>query len=1240
LSKRSLMLSTAAIALLGGAALADTTIDTAKTDPYTTGALLTGNTGTANAGKITITSAGSVDIAKAGQGAITINTNDWLLNKGYISNKDNNGAYGIHVDLSADRDFTGLNMGNNSLGTAIATGTGIYFDNTAGVTVSGSNGTGKIGIYLDANGCTTATCAFKGDITLAAGSGIGVTGDGSSAILINQKAVLNGTLTIAGTVSVTSNSMANSATNMYGLQSLGQVQGNISLETGSSLSAFGHGARAMSIQGSGVTGYIAIAGELKTSVNIPQITNANQQVNTTTNPEAGAALEIGANVGHGVAILGPGAGVAAASVSVTGTGPAIYISPLINSSATQTTPLTIGVYDRDTTNGGFSFYNRGSVSITPTNYNDSSTAMRLDGTSPSLQTVLTGGIFNSGVMSASAQSSNSATNTTSFGAIGIYVGSYVDLQENTAAKTASPSITVPGDRAALVNSNATGYGVIQASLNGTKGGVAQAIFISTYSNVPSIINTGLISASATTTDAALSGNAAGSSYPLAAFGIVDGSGSLTSIFNGGCIAAYAGVAAVGPSTCSTTKLTPLNNNTQTATAIYLKTSNPTAASLTGVTIKNYAGSNNATIVGDILFGTGNNQILDLQGTGSTASTVVGNVIYGPVSTGSTSGDRLIIGNNASLTGAVLSQVSTRTAGVQVDVAANGTLYLLNNSDTLRTYGYDCSATPDACTLKSTHFNVAAGGKVYLGVNRSMSESGGVVTAQEINFANDSTLDVQYASFVPPSEHKFVLMTAETGHLNIDPSAFATFSLASNKPYLLQTARMCMTTQTGCDRPAGLPSYLDAVVLDVTPKEAVDPNSFGHNTSHTFQPDTDNYLGLYPGSIAVAPIKTEAGTPTTLFEQANIALGIDDALGSSMIRGIHSKEEAQIAYNSFAPNLTGGTRAIAISITDSATGPVAARQRALRMYGRTEGEMTLWGQEFVQMIKDPGQGEIDPNTGFKTSPGFKDHGFGFVLGIDSGSPKYGWYGGAFTFYAGDVNELSRTSHQNQQWYLLSLYSAWRGKGLFLDTKLDAGYGHIDGKRFISLITPNGTNYREADNKHAGALISGSVATGAIFSYGAATLMPQLNLDGLYLREERYTEHNPVVTTLGDGFDLKVNQAYAKSLRAFIGFDARYDLELWDFFLQPEVRAGYRYDFINDPIKLKAAFAYANTSNPSNPTAGSTFTLTGPDPARGNFVLGGTLAATTGAWSLGLSFDMVRGQGGAVSQVGTVSILGRI
>jgi hypothetical protein len=1191
------MLSTAAVALLTSAAFADTSIDSSKSEPYTTGALLSGNTGQASAGNITITSAGSVSVAAA-QGALTIDSNNWLLQQGTLANKDKDGSSAIHVDLSEDRDFTGTSFVNTA-GTRISN-TGIYLDSSSTTSVNG-NGTGKYGILLDAAGCTMTPCSFKGAITTVAGSSLTVSGDQSTAIAIGTNAQLVGDLTIAGTVSASSTSTTQTATSMFGLYSLGTIQGNVTVAAGGTLAAAGHGAEAMAIMGGGVTGSITIGGALTSSVVTKQVTSYTQQVNTTTNPEGGPAMNINANVGGGIAILGattPSSSTVSGSVGMQGTGPAINISPL----STATTSLTIGVYTADTANPGFSFYNRGSIQATYTNYNRATTAMQLSGFSATQPTELTGGLFNSGAMSAAVLTNGTGQSTSGIAAIGLSIGNYVNFLPGSAKNAASGS--TPGDQAALVISGAASSagGSISASVTGSRGGIAQALTIGSLANVPSLINAGTISAMVTTSDATLAGTVS-SSNPVAAYAIIDASGSLTSIYNAGTISAVAGYQASQNGTVSA-----LDNNSQTAVAIVLG-GGASSASAAGVSILNYSSSTRAaTISGDIVFGTGLNQVLDLQGNGpSQASTVTGNVTYGMISSGSTSGDKLRIGNYSILTGQVITQETVRGAGVAVDVETHGVLNLLNTTN----------------SLNATSFTVVSGGTVNLGVNKSLTAVGGVVAAQSVSFASDASLGVTYESFVPQAEHQFVLMTADANKLTIGQSTLDAFNnpVTGSKPYLLKTATLCLTSSAGCPRPASLPVSQDALLIDVAPKSAAE-------------------LGLTVGSIALAPATTSAGAATTLFDQANIALASENDLGSAFINGIHNQKEAQQAYNNMAPNLTGGTRAIAISITDSATGPVGARQRALRMYGKTGGEMTLWGQEFVQMIKDPGQGAIDPNTGFKAKPGFKDHGFGFALGLDSGSPKYGWYGGALTFYAGDVNELSRNSHENQQWYLLSLYSSWRGTGLFLDTKLDAGYGHIDGKRAQALALSSSQVFvRVAENKHAGALLSGSVSTGGMFSYGATTLMPQLSLDGLYLREEGYTEHNPSTTTVGDAYDLKVNQYYAKSLRVFAGFDARYDLELWDFFLQPEARVGYRYDLVNDPVKLKMAFAYADTSSVTA-QPGTEFTLTGPDPSQGNFVLGGTLAATTNSWTLGLNFDYVRGSNGAIQEVATVNLLGRI
>ena len=1221
MSKRILMLSTAAAALLSSAALADTTLTSSdqKTTPYTTGTKLSSETGVENAGNVIIQSGGAINASEA-QGALTIDTSNWLLQQGTLTNKNNDGASAIHVSLLANPTYTNTSITGIS-GGGSASATGIYLDSGSSTAVTGT-GTGKFGIYLDSSSCTS-TCTFTGAITMASSSTLSVTGDkstalqlGTSADTATKYAILQGDLTIGGTVAASADTTGNnsySTLSMYGINSYGQIKGNVIVASGGTVSALGQGATGIALNGFGVTGGVTINGTVSTSIlNTNSNYNYYSKINTTTNAEAGSALEIGASITGGV-MVGGATGSASATYSGTlsslGEAATVVISPTY-STMTQTGPLTIGVY-ADSADPGFSFYNRGAITAGYTNYNKATVAMLLSGSGTGYETILSGGFFNSGKITATAQTSNDATSSTSVSAYGLVIADYVRLLPNDAVKNAPSAGSDPGDQAALVISGLTSAsGGISATVSGTRGGTARAIWISgSHSYVPSLINTGTITATATTTTADLKGNIANSTDPLAAIAIEDDSGTLTSIVNSGTIYAAAGYAS-----SSSTTPTAIDNDSQIAIAIRVTGNDQ------GTTIKNYAtGTTNASITGDIIFAGGSNQTLDLLGTNTKASIVTGNVTYG-YTVDPTSVDVLHVGMNSMMTGKIVTLAPYN--GVQVTVDAGGTLNLLN-TDT---------------ALNATTVTVAKNGALNLGVNRQLTASG-MIAADQVSFANGASLGVTYASFLPKSAqsssntYQFVLMSADKGQMTIGQSVIDTFNNKidsngnSTRPYLLSMATMCNTNNGACTGFTAPDSTRDYLLINVKMKSMSE-------------------IGLNADSVAarsmlnVSASNGAATKTTTLFEQANLALAADDELGSAFLNGIHNAKEAAKAYNDMAPGVTGGTRAIAISITDSATGPVAARQRALRMYGKTSGDFTIWGQEFAQMLKDPGTGDIDTNTGFRTNPGFRDHGFGMSVGIDGGSPKYGWYGGALTFYAGDVNELARSAHQNQQWYLLSLYSDWRGKGLFLDAKIDAGYGHIDGKRTITLA-PNATTYytRQADNTHAGELISGSLATGAMFTYGAATFMQQVNIDGMYLREEGYTEKNPSTTTVGDGYDLKVGQYYAKSLRAFVGFDARYDLNVFDVYLQPEARVGYRYDFVNDPVKLKAAFAYADTSS-VHTAPGDTFEVTGPDPSRGNFVLGGSLSTTTDTWTLGLSFDLVKGNNDAFQQVGTLHILGRI
>ena len=63
---------------------------------------------------------------------------------------------------------------------------------------------------------------------------------GTSASSTTNYGILQGDLTIAGTVSATADTTTNTATGMYGLLSYGKIDGDVKLESTGTLTAYGN----------------------------------------------------------------------------------------------------------------------------------------------------------------------------------------------------------------------------------------------------------------------------------------------------------------------------------------------------------------------------------------------------------------------------------------------------------------------------------------------------------------------------------------------------------------------------------------------------------------------------------------------------------------------------------------------------------------------------------------------------------------------------------------------------------------------------------------------------------------------------------------------------------------------------------------------------------------------------------------------------------------------------------------
>ena len=1267
MTKHRLMLSAATAALLAAPFMvtqgrADTTITGIQKNAINT----------TTDGNITIQS-GGVEI-KAASPAVTINSNNFLSNAGTITNNDTVGAIGVQVDTSAGNIVNSSGLLN--LGSIDLTGKGT---GKAAIFISGGN-TFFAPITLES---VTTTAGSSASLT---GSSVSVVGDGSNIFNLQQGTTIDGDVILSGPMTETASDKSTQRGNTA-IDVEGNLQGNFILGRTSSLTSVGNQARAIFITGAitpcadnSSAGYTCLnSGTANASSGVFANFGSITAVGTTFpnrkggNVESGTTVTIANSVAGGFFNAGPstsngttplasinGNGDVAQTSSGTVFSPVVLIDPSQSITTTQATvrgPAILGpvLTSIDSVDGGkgYSFVNHGSITAQPADLDISSLGVAIQGSSATNLTcfsgvagscsyntqsggpltnastysfaanglVTSGGLLNTGTIHAQALTKEDTTSSVSSAALAI--GAFATI----------PRIDVAGE---FVSGTNFTNGIISAIVAGPGGGTANGIQISNQANVPQIdvLQHGTVSATIQTST--ISPNAVNatqaSPFTQSATAIIDQSGTLKLINNAGTIAA------------NTTLQTPGAN----ATVVNIAQAVNLLAGTSGHTMIN----NSGIIVGDVLYNSGgggntlnvgnvgdvtnpndttgnaNSVIATVQGTpvantpfsyATVTGRIDGTISGAPpvtetnlINFGSGIGNLLHVGGF----GYVNSVVVAAPGGLDVHVDNNGQLFM---------------AAPTGSSVNVHDLIVANGGTLGLTITQNNTSSVNPVVLASTNGTTlptvtltNATIGLRIGGFI--SSGNTAASTASPTVQNItlisSPTAINDTTLAQQNAALSQVVPFLFESQT-----------------DTTGNSAGVPDPLSFNAAHT-----DLILTLLPRSTGATnadgtPGLNLTGDSKQVFPFAISALANDPQLGAAIATNITvykangvpssginvaaSQQRAQQIFSQMTPDVSGGTRQVAILITDQETGPVAARQRLLRSYADQPGELTLWSEEFVGNINNKGRNDANG-----TLTNYKDHGFGFSLGLDFGSARGGWYGGALSFYSGDVSEtLPRASLTHEQWYMLTGYSDWRGKHVFLDTTGSLGYGTFDGNRSLVVADQN----RNAVGKRSGLLASLGGTGGVFLNYGLLDILPHVALDGLAMREEGYTESGG-----GDGLNLQVAPYYANSLRGSIGSDFKTHFDFLGATFTPEARLGYRYDFIDTPVKLKAGFA----STGGLGTPGNVFTFVGPDPDTGNAVAGLSLGAGTDTWQLGVNYDWVRGNNGSTTQVGTLTLLGRI
>ncbi len=354
-----------------------------------------------------------------------------------------------------------------------------------------------------------------------------------------------------------------------------------------------------------------------------------------------------------------------------------------------------------------------------------------------------------------------------------------------------------------------------------------------------------------------------------------------------------------------------------------------------------------------------------------------------------------------------------------------------------------------------------------------------------------------------------------------------------------------------------------------------------------------------------------GNTAALYEPLAKAALVDSEFGAALL-SLNTAADVQAVVNATVPDVAGGVRALSIAMTDQATGVIGARERALVTAApNTRNEFRFWGQEFYNNVT------AGSTT---TTPGYGGAGQGVALGVEWGNVGTVRYGVGYTFYSSQETESHpRDTKTNGDWNLVSAYAGWRAGEFFVTPQVNLGQGDFHSRRAIVA----GTLSRSATANWSTYLAAGGFTTGYIMNIAGFQIIPEVSLDGLYMKESAYNENG------AGGIGLSMKQKDQKSLRSFAGVLGQGSY-VWDNGnLQPQLLAGWSHEFLNTPATIDGSF---------ESTPGSPFHLVGPTLEPNKIIGGASLAYVFGNWSAGFNYDAAASSG-ALAQSATISLSSR-
>lgn len=345
-------------------------------------------------------------------------------------------------------------------------------------------------------------------------------------------------------------------------------------------------------------------------------------------------------------------------------------------------------------------------------------------------------------------------------------------------------------------------------------------------------------------------------------------------------------------------------------------------------------------------------------------------------------------------------------------------------------------------------------------------------------------------------------------------------------------------------------------------------------------------------LGLDQVQSLAFDPTIEALRSNVELG-------NAFSNITTQSEFNAAYNQILPEFSAAARQFVLANVDGATGAVSNHLDSVRRSPDKPGG--AWLQEFAYFADRDLAG---------LSEQFRGHGFGFAAGLDTAIGPFHAVGLNIGFASTEIEDVVGIDEPLDVVTVQGgAYAGWASGNLGIEAYAGGGYNDFEQNRRIRINTFSG----QAQGDWSGTHINGSVRAGYDVELSDKFwFRPTVSLDYLRLSEKAFTETGDP----GIALDVDSRTSTTGSATAMFNFGAKFQgKRTW---IRPSIRAGYRHEFLNDPVNTSFRFTGLTDAAGQvfNSETANLQALLFPD---NGFVLGFSVAAGSAYSSIGFDFD---------------------